>query len=213
MIKARIDGLVPAKDGVRKVPARVMAEVARVLKVHSVLLKTRVRDRYLTGGTSIDRLAVRTGHLRSSTKEMPLVRTAGLIETGISFGTGYAPVHVGPSGQVTTIHPVNAKYLAIPLAAARTPAGVPRGAPRSGMWGETFFATSRKGNLILFGRRVVQKGARAGQTRGAVVPLFVMKKQVKVRARVDPVQILIWSRGELVKDFLDIGVKIGVPRG
>ena len=65
-----------------------------------------------------------------------------------------------------TIVPKTSKWLAIPLTAAKTPAGVPRGSPRS--FKDTFFKTSKKGNLILF--------QKVGKEK--IVPLFVMKKRV-----------------------------------
>lgn len=58
-------------------------------------------------------------------------------------------------------------WLTIPTDFAKTKAGVSR---RARTYHETFFATSKKGNLILFGKRT------AGSKK--VLPLFVLKKSV-----------------------------------
>lgn len=69
------------------------------------------------------------------------------------------------------IKPRKAKYLAIPLPAALTAAGVLKKRPRD--YRDTFVRTSKSGNLIIF-----QKvGAR-----GKITALFVLKKSVTVPA-------------------------------
>lgn len=207
-IDGKVEGAEKALVTIRKVPARILREAKRIFTRHTVLLQGYVRQEYLTGGTSEDRLAVRSGALRSSTRALPVEETSGTVNSGLGFGTVYARTHVGPQGQVTTIRPVNKQYLAIPLAAAKTPAGVSKGGPQSGRWGDTFIARSHAGNLIIFGRRVVQKGAKSGMTAGKIVPLFVLKKEVKVKTRVFPERILAWSKRELLSEFDDIGVSL-----
>jgi hypothetical protein len=69
-----------------------------------------------------------------------------------------------------TVVPKKGKYLAIPLPAARTAAGVARGGPRS--FPNTFFRKSKAGNLLLFQRQ----GKKS-------VPLFVLKQWVTLPAR------------------------------
>ncbi len=62
------------------------------------------------------------------------------------------------------------KMLTIPLPAALGPRGIPP--PFTRQWKNTFVARSRKGNLIIF------------QRRGAgIVPLYVLKDEVKIPAR------------------------------
>ena len=71
-----------------------------------------------------------------------------------------------------TVRPKRSKYLAIPLAAAKTAGGDSRGGPRS--FTNTFFARSKAGNLILFQNQGSKKKP---------LPLFVMKKQVTLKPR------------------------------
>jgi len=208
VIRGGIDGGEAAKKAIRMVPARLLKEAKKILAVESTLLASRVKSRWLTGGTSDTALAVRTGNLRSQCRALRITESANSVEGGIGFGTSYAAAHIGPKGQVTTIRPMRGQWLTIPLDAAKTKAGVPRGSAKSGMWGETFFSRSEKGNLILFGRKVAQKGKHAGESRGKVLPLFRLVKQVKVKARVHPEAILAFERPHLVGAFRDIGIRL-----
>jgi hypothetical protein len=208
MIRGKIEGGDKLAGAMQKVNRQVISQVKLILATESRLMTTHIKNEHLKGGTTDTRLAVRSANLISSTHALPVTESPGLIESGVGFGTQYARVHVGPFGQVTTIRAKSGKFLAIPLMAARTPGGDARGAPRSGMWGETFIARSKKGNLILFGKRIAQKGAHAGETRGDVVPLFVLKKEVKVKARVHPETILAWEKPRMIAAFQKIGVKL-----
>jgi hypothetical protein len=209
-VQGKVDGGDAAIQAIRKVPKRVLLEAKRIFARHVVLLKTYVRKEYLTGGTTRDKLAVRTGNLRASTRELPVVEKGDSVESGLGFGTGYAKTHIGPAGQISTIRPKKGKFLAIPLDAALTPSGVAKGSPRSGIWGDTFVFRLRDGSgrLMLFGKKIVQKGAKAGQARGNIVPLFLLVKQVRVPTRVHPEEILKWSRTHLTDDFKQIGIKL-----
>ena len=85
----------------------------------------------------------------------------------VAGGLPYAAIHEYGG----TIKPKSSKYLAIPLDAAKTPAGVPRGAPRD--FQDTFFFKSKAGNLL-----IGQKGIGGG-----LIPLFVLKKSVEIPKR------------------------------
>jgi hypothetical protein len=83
----------------------------------------------------------------------------------------YAAVHERLDGTAgTTIRPKTAQFLTIPLAAAKTAAGVARGTARD--FPNTFIARSKKGSLLIFQRQ--------GKT---IVPLFLLLKEVYVPAR------------------------------
>ncbi len=69
------------------------------------------------------------------------------------------------------------------------------------MWGETFVAKTDKGNLIIFGSRKYQKGAKAGQTTGDIVPLFLLKKEVKIDTRIHPESIIKRGKEKFIKDM------------
>lgn len=208
MIRGKIEGGDKLAGAMQKVSHQLFAEAKKILRAEAAVLATHIKNEHLRGGTTDTRLAVRSGRLFTSTHSLPVTESPGLLESGVGFGTQYARAHIGPKGQITTIRPKSGQYLTIPLMAAKTPSGDARGSARSGMWGETFFARSKKGNLILFGKRVVQKGKSSGQTRGDVVPLFLLVKQVKVKARVHPEEILAWEKPRMIAAFQKIGVKL-----
>ena len=178
------------QDGVSDLQARLdraarelPRTIARVLFKRLTAAVTYARTRYLTGGTTTDRLAVRTGRLRAAFG-MQVEQQGSGVRARIGYilpqtrqGGGdplaYARIHEGwPEGRAsTTIRPRGAQYLAIPLAAAQTPAGVARGGPRD--FHDTFVQRSRQGTLILF--------QKVGS--GGIVPLFVLKKEVVIPAR------------------------------
>jgi hypothetical protein len=140
---------------------------------------------------------------------------SGAIDGGVTFGTIYARMHVGPRGQVTTVLPKNKKFLTIPLPAALTPAGVLRGGARSPIWGETFVMGGRNGGpLLIAGKRVKWKksggrsGAATGTTDKFFVPLFLLVKQVQVKARVHPEEILAWEMPRMIEAFRAAGMEL-----
>ena len=188
-----------AAAGAGRLRARLPGEIAREMTLQSIELAEYVKARHLTGGTTSTRLHVRTGHMRDSTRPAPIKRTAGGIEGGINVGTIYAPMHFGRAGSKTTIRPKTRKYLTIPTEFAKTPAGVAKGSARSSVFRDTFVAMSKRGNLFIFGRVGVQRGARAGQARGKIVPLFLLVKKVEIPARVDPEAILRWWKPRVIQ--------------
>jgi len=207
VIKGRLEGADKLVGDVQKISRRTFSEIKKTLATEARLMTSYTRKSLMSGPRPV-LLGVRTGNLRAQTKPLPVTERPGVIKSGMGFGTTYARPHVGPKGQVTTIKPVGKQWLTIPLPAAMTKAGVLRGAAQSGMWGETFFARSKKGNLILFGKRVAQKGAHAGEARGAVVPLFVLKKQIQIKARVHPETILAWEKPRMIAAFAQIGIRL-----
>ena len=144
--------------------------------------------RHLTGGTTSDRLARRTGTLAKSTRPRKVEKKGKKVVGGVVLGTKYAKVHVGKKGKVTAIRPRRAQFLAIPLSAAKTAAGVPRGRPRD--FGNTFIQRSKKGNLLIFQKRL-----------GGIVPLFALKKEVRIPARVHLEEVASAFAGRIARDI------------
>jgi len=170
-------------------------KVRQVVQEHSKRLWAHTVSRHLAGGTGPDRLARRTGTLARGTKPLPVTLEGGKVTGGIGFSASYAGVHIGPAGSKVTIRPKNKKFLAIPLAAAKTAAGVARGGPLDGIWGPTFIA---KG--VIFG---FKKGTKKEHKNP--IPLFVLKRSVVVPRRVDPDQHLLnWVKPPFVKDLADV---------
>jgi len=195
-------------DGIGKIIPNIFKQAERIITRQAREMQRYIRTEHLTGGTTSTRLRVRTGKLRASCIPIKTEIKEGSVEGGISFGTVYGRVHIGPKGQVTTITPKKGKYLTIPLPAAMTGAGVARGSARQGPWGETFVAKSKAGNLIIFGKRKITTGKKAGELRGQATPLFLLLKSVKIKARIHPEDIKAWIRPKLIQDFIDHGVKV-----
>lgn len=209
MIKGKIESVEKLEGAVQKVSRRIFSETKRILRTEAVLMGSHIKMDLMSGPRP-GKLGVRSGALRSSVKSMAVTESPGLLESGVSFGTQYARAHVGPKGQITTIRAKKGKFLAIPMEAALTPSGVAKGAPRSGMWGQTFLFRLKDGSgrLMLFGKRIAQKGAKAGQARGDIVPLFLLVKQVKIKARIHPEEILAWEKPKMIAAFRNIGVNL-----
>jgi hypothetical protein len=157
-----------------------------------------VLTRHLTGGTTSDRLGRRIGTMTRSTRPLPVKMEGSKVTGGLSFGAEYAWTHVGPSGSKVTIRPKNKKFLAIPLASAKTAAGVARGGPLSGIWGPTFID---KG--VIFGFSGGTKGSKSAKP----IPLFVLKRSVVVPRRIFPKEHLLdWAKPQFIADLSKIVV-------
>ena len=197
-------------DGIGKIPPNIFKQAERIITRQARAMQRYVRTEHLTGGTTSTRLRVRTGKLRASCIPIPTEIKEGSVEGGISFGTVYGRVHVGPKGQTTTITPKKGKYLTIPLPAAMTGAGVARGSARQGPWGETFVAKSKEtGGLIIFGKRKITSGKKVGELRGQITPLFLLLKSVRIKARVHPEELIAWIKPKMIEDFLKGGIEVG----
>jgi hypothetical protein len=206
------------KNDAGKITGGVWKTTKTAFKTVGKLLETYLKQEKFTGGTTADRLATRSGLLKASVKAVVVSETPQGIEGGVAFGTVYSRPHIGPKGQVTTIKPKKGKYLTIPLDAAKTPAGVARGSAMFGPWGDTFVAKTKSGNLIIFGRKKMYKDVKVGGTRVKglsvmkmgrdVVPLFLLKKEVKIPARIHPEDIVGWIAPKLIKEFKDKGIEV-----
>lgn len=94
-----------------------------------------------------------------------------------------------------TIRPKRSKYLTVPLPPALNPDGTPK-KPNARAWKNTFIATSRKGNLLIF-QRIDKK----------IVPLYVLKKEVKIPPRLGMKQSIEVSLPYFVDRVVDQMVK------
>ncbi len=188
-------------------PEKVVKNAERILNLEARALQKYIRIEKMTGGTTDTRLRVRSGRLRDSVIPIPAKITNTGVEAGVGIGNQadgtlrYARVHIGPAGQQTTIRPKKGKYLTIPLDAAMTPTGQLKAPATSDMWGETFVRKSKKGNLIIFGKVQVTKGKHAGEYRGDAVPLFLLRKEVTIKARIHPAELLDWIKPRMLEDF------------
>jgi len=150
-------------------------------------------------------LQTRSGKLKKSVVNIPATRDGDIIRGAIGIGTVYGRVHFGKAGQVTTIRPVHAGALTIPLPAAMDAHGVARGSARDkSIFGETFLGKSKAGNMIIFGKMLYVKGAKAGQAKGGLKPLFVLKQSVSVPSRIHPEDLRAFVQPILGKGMADI---------
>lgn len=132
------------------------------MKRSTIRLSDYIAEHKLSG----QKLKVRTGNLRRSLQESrakKVERRGDNVIGTVGTNMEYAAIHEYGG----TIRPKKSKYLAVPLKAALTAKGVARGGPRD--FKDTFFAMSKKGNLIMFGKSM-----------GKIIPLFAMKKEIKI---------------------------------
>lgn len=201
---------------------RFISKAKDIIQEHEPLLINHLRTKYMRGQETTDTsIRRRSGHLADSMRPIaPIKATESYIEGGITFGKVYAKVHIGPRGQITTIKPKEKKYLTIPLPAMQTNAGITKATAaelkegKAGLpFGHTFIKRSKAGNLIIFGTQRITKGANLGEYRGGITPLFILKKQVKIKARIHPEDFLKWSKSKLVEDFRKKGIETSISYG
>jgi hypothetical protein len=158
-IEIRTKGLDKAINSMDTLPGDVDTVLNRVVKWGTLRVSRELR--MLLSGRAVK---ARSGRFRSSLREFfpePLVGGVGSDFVGArlrEFGTAGLP------GGVLT--PKSAQYLAVPLPAAMTAAGVAR-SPRE--YSNTAVITSKLGNLLIVG---------ASEEGEDIVPLFVLKKSV-----------------------------------
>jgi hypothetical protein len=203
-----VEGTDKVLNAFKKIPRSVLKQAQSIIDINARVLQRYIRTEKLTGGTTPTQLRVRSGRLRASVIPMKTEIKEDRAEGGISFGTVYSRVHVGPKGQTTLIAPKKVKFLTIPLPAAMTKAGVVKGPARSAQWGDTFVRKSKAGNLIIFGKKRIMKGKKEGELRGEVIPLFLLVKNVKVKARVHPEDLILWIEPKIKKSFSDKRIEV-----
>jgi hypothetical protein len=122
------------------------------------------------GGTGGKTLSKRTGALVQAIVGSVKVNGASFTTiTGEIGAPGIPYAKIQETGG--TIKPKSSKFLCIPLPTALDGNGVPlRKSPRD--WENTFVATSKAGNLMIFQKRA-----------GSIVPLYVLKDQVTLPPR------------------------------
>ena len=161
---------------IRVVPEKFLGELIEEIKIWGSTTLEKKTQESLAGRI----LRRRTGTLAKKATWFQRGSKKGLIlslQTDRDI-TPYAWIH--EYGGI--IRAKNARYLTIPIPGREgplTPAGVTRKSAAEYIRDpneETFFAKSRQGNLILFRKK-------HSKTRDRVVPLFVLRKQVKMPQR------------------------------
>lgn len=158
------------------------AKVRRALEAVPRELALRMKDALDTSGDEWfgkmqnrlrgDPLNTRSGQLRRSLRN----RVTGSSLSGMTLRlTSSGARHARIQERGGTITPSKARNLAIPLKAAKTPAGVARYTARRAFEkfrGKIWVGKSKRGNLLIFRKR--------GKTARSIRPLFVLKKRVKL---------------------------------
>lgn len=153
----------------QRAPGRMRVNLRRALGESG---RAFVRD--MEGRFGGDPLHSRTGFLkRSIGYEVTGEGTGDLALRVFSAGAKYA--NLQEYGGV--IRPVNADWLTIPLPDAKTPNGTPKGRARD--FENTFIFKSKRGNLLI----AQHTFTRGGRRREKPKLLFVLKKEVRVPAR------------------------------
>jgi len=152
-----------ARQVLKKYPDKVFPALMKGMGRSMIDIEAYIKRNKLSGQV----LNVRTGNLRRSIHHR--VKTAGNKAIG-SVGTPLIYGSPHETGKPAYITPTIAQWLTIPLEGARTAMDVGRGRARS--FANTFFLKSKAGNLLLMQR----KGSD-------IIPLFVLKKRVKVIKR------------------------------
>lgn len=192
-----------AKDPIKTLEEMISGlegKVTEVVRKHSVRLWRITVQQHMAGPTSSTSVSKRTGTLARGVSAEEPKSIGGVITGGIKIASKYARTHIGPKGSSVIIKPKTKQFLAIPLQAAKTAAGVARGGPRSGIFGPTFIA---KG--IIFG----YSGGTKKSTGGHIIPLFVLKKQVIIPRRIDPRLDLLKKIEKGFKEDLKQAIKPG----
>lgn len=135
------------------------------------------------GGTTPTTLSRRSGNAIASIKGSVRVTGQALGDIKGHIGGAFY-LRIQEFGG--TIRPKNSKYLTIPLGEALNADGTPK-KKSAREWNNTFVAMSKAGNLIIFQKRGRQ-----------IVPLYVLKKQVTIPARL--------GMGKALRDGIDVFV-------
>lgn len=201
---------------------RFLKKASPIIQEHSLLLIDYLRQKHMSGPTSDTTIRRRTGNLADSMRPAPVIASDKYIDGGVTFGKIYSKVHIGPRGRTTTIVPKNKKALTIPFPGS--PILKPSGELKAtaaelkdgsaGLpFGRTIILKTEDGDSIIFGIQRITKGANIGKYRGKLVPLFILKKKVKIKTRVHREVFLKWSKDQLTRDFREKGVKVSIVHG
>lgn len=190
----RVTGLNETIQTLKAAPSRIPQTIASIVRRRLEEAVQYGRTRYLTGGTTSDRLAARTGRLRSSfayTLSQQGTTTYGRLGY-LNNPPSWASVHEGaPDGRTsTTIRPRRAQYLAIPLTDEARQVGSPRQYPEA-----LFARRSRRGNLLLFQRQ--------GNT---ITPIYLLASEVVIPAR-PAVRPTVERYTPLIRDDIDAAIR------
>lgn len=156
--------------------------------------------------------------LRVRTRGMPYVRRpirlqGSIIEAGLYAPGPWAGAHIGPAGSVTTITPKRGRFLALPTEFVKQFRGHPVGPRQYGgtvifggiIWGGLGWGRMR-GKVKYsdnFHQSAFTQRRAAGEIfrKEGLVPLFILKKSVIIRRRIDPAAAIAWIQPRFLADL------------
>jgi len=202
VIKITVDGAAQFRRKLSSLSG-LTGQLAPTMRAATIMLERDIKLKGLTGkkgwdpffgvtGASGDALGSRSGDTRRSVTSEVVVAPSRLV--GV-VGSPSKSLRFHEHGGSIKGNP----WLAIPLAAVQTKAGVARATPR--MFPMAFWFTSKAGRLFLAMR------GRGGE----LIPLFLMKHKVRIRARHVFEAALKRTKSKIDKLF-DDAVKLRVSR-
>ena len=178
---------------IHKIYPNTIERVKAAVNIASLKMLSIVRNEYITNSTTGSTLKNRSGNLKRGVAIIQPNVKGDFVEGGITFGSIYSSIHVSKErGRVTTIH--GKSWLTIPMtwipeskAVLEAAGGVLR---EKSTFKNTFIGKSASGNLIIFGQGSYARGKNAGKGKGAIVPLFLLRKSVKVPSRISTDELI-----------------------
>jgi hypothetical protein len=167
------------EQGFRTMPERMTAEFKTAFRDWGESWQGKMAERFRGAEGE---LHTRTGALKRSLDHQVRGSSAADLKLRlVSAGPSYARIQ--ERGGV--VRPVRAKFLAIPLEANKTAAGVARyPSPREFIAahpGETFFLRTGSGKLLLMWKNPTQAARRSGGAKkGEAVPLWLLVRRVEI---------------------------------
>lgn len=194
IIDIQVESSASVQKKINRIKRAVLTGIVRGLRSESDSLHEHITKTHLKGATEDGRANFARQKLRRRTGEFARkfvvlkVETLsnGVYRAGVRFDAPYAGVHVGEKGKVTTIKPVNKKWLTIPLPPALTRAGVLR-QPAKDMK-DLFFLWADKSKAPVLAKKM---------GNGKIKAYFVLAKMVKIRTRIYPKEILRARRNQI----------------
>ena len=90
MVESKIEGVEELKIKLSKLPEGLRRRAVVIINKNALELQKYIRTERLSGGTTADRLAVRSGNLRASIGLLKTQMTEDGVEGGVSLGGGSA---------------------------------------------------------------------------------------------------------------------------
>ena len=193
---------------------KLVPRVSRIMNKNQGRVYRKLKTQHLSAGTTSTSLARRTRGVPIRFHKAKL--EGKYLVSSVRSPAHWARVHIGRRGTSTRIG-AKSGMLAIPTDFARSGRGRVKAGPRSQIWGPTkifkgiiwglyggwsYIATGRVGKKA---GSLGMKERRAGGEKfkkGQLIRLFILKRNVVVRRRIDPdVDLIRWIKPQYMGDL------------